>query len=306
MKPSQCLFNSHVALYRVFVAPFQSFETTTRLGLPRRGFVLASSPSFRNHIVSPSAPWGPLSAAATVGMGTPFRPFSPSSRSIHTTVPRPAPPRGSAQPDRLPIDLEIRDRRIMLMDDRNNVTGPFATAQILRRMDHKTEMLKMITAAAKPAEKKPGSGSSNPPGNTGEEGKDNRKPAGPPIAVCKIVDRAEERRRDAQREKERKAKARQAAKSKQKEVEVGWAIAAHDLDIKLGRARGFLEKGHKVDLVVARKKGARAAERAEMEELVKNVREMVAAIPGVKERKASEGELGKTMRFYFEGQVPKE
>lgn len=184
----------------------------------------------------------------------------------------------------------------MLLDDRNNITGPFMTAQILRKMDHKVDMLKMITPAAPPAAKKPGAS---------EPAKD-KKPAGPPIAICKIVDRAEERRRAAQKEKERKARARQAAKSKQKEVEVGWAIAQHDLDIKLGRARGFLEKGYKVDVVVARKKGARAAERPEMEEVVKSVRDLVAAVPGAKERKASEGDYGRTMRFYFEGPAPKD
>ncbi|KAL2760415.1 hypothetical protein ACRALDRAFT_1059771 [Sodiomyces alcalophilus JCM 7366] len=297
MKPTQCVFNSRVALYKVFVAPFQSVETTARLGLSRRRFILGPNPSPRQHTVGPSATWRPLSSATAAG--TPLPPSSPPSRSLHTTTRRLAPPRGSAQPDRLPIDLEIRDKRIMLLDDNNNITGPFFTGQILRKMDHKIDMLKMITPAAPPAEKKPGS-----PGASAE-GKD-KKPAGPPIAICKIVDRAEERRRAAQREKERKAKARQAAKSKQKEVEVGWAIAQHDLDIKLGRARGFLEKGYKVDVVVARKRGARAADRPEMEELVKSVRELLTSVPGAKERKASEGDYGRTMRFYFEGQAPKD
>ncbi|XAM00704.1 translation initiation factor IF-3 [Phycisphaeraceae bacterium D3-23] len=76
------------------------------------------------------------------------------------------------------------------------------------------------------------------PGSPGEDGK-------PP--VCKIMDYG--KWKYAQQKKEQKAKAH-AKKSELKGMRLRPNIDKHDLDLKVGKAREFLEEGHKVQFVM--------------------------------------------------------
>ncbi|KAM0328559.1 hypothetical protein ACHAQA_004966 [Verticillium albo-atrum] len=279
MKIARCVNNSQTALYRVFVSPIESLETT----IASRSLILARSDSRPRWALSAFQPSVSRHISSTPSLTAPPRPVGPTG---------PGGRRGKVAPDRLPQDLEIKDKKIMLIDEQTGIKGPFHTRSIFEDLEEGYS-LRMIKAAPSPgAAKKPSPESGRPPPK-----------AEPPFAVCKIVHREEERLRVLAQTKEKKAKERQAGKLK--EIELNWAIAANDLDIRMGKLRDFLEKGWRVDVTLAKKKGARKATTEEMNGVVKAVTAAVEEIPGARERKPREGELGKSFRIYVEGTAPK-
>lgn len=106
------------------------------------------------------------------------------------------------------------------------------------------------------------------------------------------------------REKERatreKAKERLKAERFGKIVEMNWAIAPGDLEMKLKKVNAFLEEGRKVDIVIAPKKRRRVATKEEMDDLVKKILESVQMVEGVIQAAPTEGKLGGTMTYFFE------
>lgn len=126
----------------------------------------------------------------------------------------------------------------------------------------------------------------------------------PQFAVCKIVDKREEyERRKQLRGKGNKAAAA-AARPRTKELELTWAIAEHDLATKMRQMGGFLAKGLRVDVLVARKKGGRQVDGKEAESVVKRIRDEVERNEG-REVKPATGLAGGTMKFYLEGKPAK-
>ncbi|BGP24250.1 hypothetical protein JCM10295v2_003160 [Rhodotorula toruloides] len=78
----------------------------------------------------------------------------------------------------------------------------------------------------------------------------------PPI--CRIIDKEEEKRQALERrqkEKERKADKSAPGAGSTKEVHVTWGVSPHDLQHKLKKGRGFLEKGYRLLVVIESKKG---------------------------------------------------
>ena len=69
--------------------------------------------------------------------------------------------------------------------------------------------------------------------------------ASPP--VCKIIDRGKFRYDQTKREKESR-KSQHQAQTKVKELKFSPNTGDHDLEVKIGQAREFLEKGHKVKI----------------------------------------------------------
>ncbi|KAM0272247.1 hypothetical protein ACHAQH_008769 [Verticillium albo-atrum] len=283
MKTARCIYNSQTALYRVFVSPLESLETK----LASRSFTLARShirPSWSSSTLqSPAA--RPLST--TTFLSAPPRPTGPTG---------PGGRRGKVAPDRLPQDLEIKDKKIMLVDDATGIKGPFHTRAIIEDLEEGYS-LRMIKAATPPDVKKP---------NAEAQAGKGRPPKGEvvPYALCKIVHAQEERLRLLAQAKEKKAKEKQAGKLK--EIELNWAIAANDLAIRMGKLKDFLSKGWRVDVTLAKKRGARKATPEEMAAVVKAVAAVVEEVPGARERKPRDGEMGKSFRIYVEGVVPKE
>ena len=80
--------------------------------------------------------------------------------------------------------------------------------------------------------------------------------------------------------------------SKPKQIELNWAISGNDLDIKMKQMREFVEKGKKVELLLASKKRQRRASPEEANGTVETIRKAVADIPGCKEMKPLEGKIG--------------
>ncbi|RGP81784.1 translation initiation factor if-3 [Fusarium longipes] len=180
--------------------------------------------------------------------------------------------------DRLPIDHEITDPKIMVLD--NGVfDGPLFTRNVMSRINTSTESLRMATPYI-PADPK------------------NNKPA--QYALCKIVNKKEEYER--QRELQERRRVSKQTSSKTKEIEMSWAISDNDLKIKTKQLVGFLSKGWKVEVILGFKKKGQKKRTSEdtAEEAFVKVQKLVKEL-GSKEYKPREGDVGRTMRFYLEG-----
>ncbi|EGY18932.1 hypothetical protein VD0002_g685 [Verticillium dahliae] len=282
MKTARCVYNSQSALYRVFVSPLESLQSK----LASRSLALASAHARKNGSPPITRPSAIRTLSTTRFLSAPPRPSGPTG---------PGGRRGKVAPDRLPQDLEIKDKKIMLVDDATGIKGPFLTRAIIEDLEEGYS-LRMIKAATPPDPKKPSA--------DGQAAKARPARAEVPFALCRIVHAQEERLRLLAQAKEKKARERQAGKLK--EIELNWAIAANDLAIRMGKLKDFLGKGWRVDVTLAKKKGSRKATQEEMAAVVKAVGAAVAEVPGARERKAREGELGKSFRIYVEGVAPKE
>ncbi|OLN84870.1 Translation initiation factor IF-3 [Colletotrichum chlorophyti] len=172
-------------------------------------------------------------------------------------------------------DSDITDREIMVVDENNKLAGPFLTRRVLASLNPETESLRMVSRApARPAEGQPR------------------------FAICRVVDKAAEKEKARAQEKARKESARKAARIK--ELELNWAIAPHDLGHRMKQLKSFLEKGYKVEVLFAKKKGSRAATRDEALALVQAVRDAVAEVEGAKEWKEPDGVPLKVMKLYLD------
>ncbi|KAG0332225.1 hypothetical protein BG004_001334 [Podila humilis] len=76
--------------------------------------------------------------------------------------------------------------------------------------------------------------------------------ARPPI--CKLFSKRELYEK-AKAAKQAKKKSSSASNSTTKELQLNWGTDPHDLDHKLARSRGFLEKGHRLEIQINGKKG---------------------------------------------------
>lgn len=285
MRPSpQCLHNTRRALYRVFVPPSEAAIGASRSGVrhqqqqqrpqPRPGRSIASrcQLQIREYATSKMPARGPRGETSVAARDRVAR----EQRGFDTRFTTQADIDRSGR-DRPPRDHEITDPQIMVIDN-GAMEGPLATPFVLTKLDQASESLRMISPYV-PADAK------------------NGRPK-PEFAVCKIVNKKDEYERQKQ-VKERKKAA--AAKPKTKELEFTWAISEHDLTTKLRQMGGFLDKGFKVDVLVAKKKGSRQQVSAsEAEAVTKKIREEVVA-QGAREAKPATGQVGATMRFYLEG-----
>ncbi|CCF46089.1 translation initiation factor IF-3 [Colletotrichum higginsianum] len=184
-------------------------------------------------------------------------------------------PSAAAKPGQLPADMMIRDRQVLVVDENNKLTGPHETRRVLQSLDPETQSLRMVS--------RPGP---------------NPAPDQPRFAICRVVDKRVEKEREKVQEKARKETARKLARFKV--LELNWAIAPHDLGHRMKQMKGFLEKGYKVEVLFAKKKGSRRATRDEAEALVQAVRDAVAEVGGAKEWKESEGEPLKVFKLHLD------
>lgn len=90
-----------------------------------------------------------------------------------------------------------------------------------------------------------------------------------------------------------------------KTIEMNWAIDKNDLGHRLGKIRDFLEKGNKVEVLLAGKSKGRKATMEEAEAVVKRIRDSVEEVEGAKESRKMEGRLLAPAVLYFVGKEPK-
>lgn len=80
--------------------------------------------------------------------------------------------------------------------------------------------------------------------------------------------------------------------SKPKQIELNWAIGGNDLDMKMKQLRQFVEKGKKVEILLAAKKRQRKATPEEANTVVQEIRKTVDEIEGCRELKPLDGKIG--------------
>lgn len=185
-------------------------------------------------------------------------------------------PKIKGAPQRPPQDLEIRSKYIDFIDREGGFNAHVWRDDVLRMLDPRTEHLVQV---------------------------DFPDPDDPrAIPKCKIVTKAY--MRETERAKKEIAKERSKVERSGKIVELNWAIAPGDLDMKLNKASSFLEEGRKVDIIIAPKKRKRVATKEEMDELLKKMWESVESVEGVTQIAPTEGKMGGTMTYFFEKKKP--
>ncbi|KAG6014508.1 hypothetical protein E4U54_005161 [Claviceps lovelessii] len=270
-----CINTCRQALCRVFVPPMERtrllpLPVSVLLPCPRQRPGRGVSCQVRSYVRKPPpgrGPRGQTSAAATEQVARDERGFD-KRYTTQTDIDR-------SGRDRPPRDHEITDPEIMVID--NGVSeGPLSTSYVLTKLEAH-ESLRMIQPYVPADRKDPDSKFS--------------------YAVCKIVNKADEYERQKQLKEKKKAA---AGKAKTKEMELTWAIGDHDLGTKMRQMGGFLAKGFKVEVLVAKKKGGKQVDGREAEAVVRRLREAVEQNGG-REAKPATGTPGGTMRFYLEG-----
>ncbi|KAJ9658417.1 hypothetical protein H2198_003701 [Neophaeococcomyces mojaviensis] len=88
------------------------------------------------------------------------------------------------------------------------------------------------------------------------------------------------------------AAAKSLRDSKPKQIELNWAISAHDLDLKMKQLKEFVEKGKKVEILLAAKKRQRRATPEEAQNVVKHIRKTISEIERCKELAPMDGTVG--------------
>lgn len=312
LSSSRCLFNSRTALHRVFISTEAATAQRTRqlaatshhalqtLSLPPASGQVRTyaGPQGRSNRSPPRGGRGPNTGSNNSG----GRDDSDGPSHLYSTAENIE----KAGRDRMPQDHEIKDPKIMVMEN-GSIAGPLSTKYVMSKLDEKTESLRMIkpyipvgtslgkdraavaaaSAAANARGEDPAAAVAALPEARTTEAQ---------YATCEIVNKFEEYVKKRQKREDKKTQ----AKPKTKELELSWGIGEHDLQTKMRRCLGFLDKGMKVEAVLGQKKGGAKAAAEEMQALVKRVR-AAALEQGARESKPAEGELGSTYRLYFEG-----
>lgn len=163
-----------------------------------------------------------------------------------------------ADTDRAPINEAINAPYVQLVNAENSLEPPVRLSKVLSSFDHREYFLVQVSPGA---------------------------PDRPP--VCKILNKKETRDRE-----KAKAKAAKASRVQVKQIELNWAIDPHDLAHRLKQLANFLEKGRRVEVVLTRKKGKRAATVEEIKHVMQSVLDTTREL-GATQVKPMEGEPGK-------------
>ncbi|KYK60857.1 translation initiation factor IF-3 [Drechmeria coniospora] len=264
IRPSNCAFSVRRALYRVFVSPRAPRFPVRSLAANWSWTVVDQARRY----AKPRAPPRPASLGAADADDADERAFDRRYTTAKDVE--------RSGRDRPPQDHEITDPQIMVIDG-GATEGPLAPAYVLTKLTS-AESLRMVRPYV-PADAKAGRPHAQ-------------------LAVCKIVNKRDEYARQKELKEKRKTSA--AAKPKSKELELTWSIGDHDLATKMRQMAGFLAKGMKVELMLARKKGGKQVTGDEAADVVRRVRDEATA-NGAREGKPASGQVGGTMRLYFEG-----
>jgi translation initiation factor IF-3 len=118
------------------------------------------------------------------------------------------------------------------------------------------------------------------------------------IPVCKIINKKEAR----EAAKSRKKQKQPAAVTKY--LELNWAIDHNDLAHRLGKLKEFLERGHRVEvLLLKKKKRMRDATAEEGKQTLESLSKYVKGVEGAKEIRPMEGDFLGRATLYYEGKV---
>jgi translation initiation factor IF-3 len=116
------------------------------------------------------------------------------------------------------------------------------------------------------------------------------KPGTTEYPIVQIADKEELLKQAREKEKHAREQQKESRDKKPKQIEMNWAIDGHDLGIKMKQLESFLEKGKKVEILLAAKRKGRKAELAEGMALLKQIRARMVELDA-KEVKTMEGEV---------------
>ncbi|KAH0547559.1 hypothetical protein FGG08_000284 [Glutinoglossum americanum] len=168
---------------------------------------------------------------------------------------------------RLPRDEEIPASHVHLVDENGTFHPPTPLRKILTSFDRKLYNLVVVSSI--------------------ESGR---------TPICKIISRRE--LRDRERAKPTKNRANVV-----KQLELNWAIDSNDLGHRLNKMQEFLEKGMKVEVILASKRKGRKASVEEAATVVRRIRERSKEVEGAKESRSPDGKVLGQMTMFFEGSV---
>jgi translation initiation factor IF-3 len=268
MASSKCLLSTRLALYRVFVSPLEPASSSSPYSL--RALSASSRPQFSNQ----QLPYARIPSQTRNFTNVPKKITGPARKAS----PNNRVPGTKVSLERLPRDHEITDNMVMVVEADGKLSGPHRTRDILSKIDQSISSLRTI----QPKPLNPAQGQ-------------------PAFAICKIINKKEEFQRQVASQKQQK-EAQQARRkqNKVKELELSWAIAPHDMAFKLKQLRTFLEKGHKVDLLIAKKKDGKRVTKDEAETMFTQIQAAIQEVEVAKERKSPSGQPGGLMRIFLE------
>jgi translation initiation factor IF-3 len=251
MRTSRCLFNSAIALRKVFLSNAAALEAPSqlqRLLLP--ALTIPRQPSF------PSS----LSRRAFSTTHVTQLKYRRSDAKAGLRGDN-----GSAQKDRV-RNYEIAFPWIQVRDESGALGEPVRTTQVLKSLNLEDKSLILLAVP---------------------------KAEGPQYPICRIIDRAVERAEQADKDAVKK----KSGKIVTKEMELNWAIAPHDLRTKTAQLTKFLSKGYqvRVTLLNLKKRNKRRATMDEAKVALQGVLDAIAEVPGAKETRAREGQVGETL-----------
>jgi translation initiation factor IF-3 len=194
---------------------------------------------------------------------------------------------GKPQPRKEPAADEAKGRLrdygivfpwIQLRHSDGTLTEPLRTRDILKKLNLDEETLVLLATP-----------------KTNEESK------GPEYPICRIIDRKAE---EAARGEAAKNK---PAKVTNKELELNWATAPNDLRTKMAQLKKFLQKGYHVEvrLMHPKRRNKRRATLEEAQQLLEAVKQAIAEVPGAKETRRMDGEVGEMVTLFLHASVTK-
>ncbi|KAF2397906.1 hypothetical protein EJ06DRAFT_514608 [Trichodelitschia bisporula] len=189
---------------------------------------------------------------------------------------RPPPTLKTANAPRFPRDEEIHSVYIGLVDRQGEYHDSVRLRDVLRGLDRVSEHLVMVQ------EPEPGTMD---------------------LPTCRIYTKTELREKELGRLEAAKRQAKTQRSGKK--IEFGWAIAPADLEMRIRQFIGFLKEGRKVEVLLARKRGARRVDLEECEGLIGRLRGEARGA-GAREEKNPDGKLGVHYLMFFEGREAKE
>ena len=159
------------------------------------------------------------------------------------------------------LDDSIETQYVQVKQDDGVLSEPQLLQRLLRSIDRNSQVISQIVARGPSSD----------------------------AAIVEVTSRDALIKRTVEREKQMREQQRNTKASKPKQIELNWAIAENDLNIKLRTMEEFLEKGKKVEIMLASRKRQKRASPDEAQLLLKNVRDRINDI-GAREAK-HEGQL---------------
>ncbi|KAL8939867.1 MAG: hypothetical protein Q9216_003118 [Gyalolechia sp. 2 TL-2023] len=215
----------------------------------------------------------------------------------HATFPLNVKSKIPAQPQNTgpPRDEAIgsQQTQIQLVDADGSLLPPRSLRDTLASIDRQLDFLVHVGDKVHPRYV-------NEPGP--EEGQPDTRPK---IPVCKIISKGNFRLAEATKHKSKKN-----AAASTKELEVHWTMAPNDLNHRLEKLKEFLDQGRRVEVVFGKKRKGWKDKKEISEEaanrILKQIRDRVAEVEGVREWKEMDGQLRGELVMFFEAKREKQ